>query len=133
MVIPPQLLAGAAALCLIAGFGAGWSVRDAFADSAALKAVEKAEKLREAMQGKVDGKGAELEALLAEHRPAAIQTQTQIREIYRDVKVPAECAVPDAALGVLDGALDRASAEATGEPRRTMPAAGSAPAGDDRP
>ena len=38
-----------------------------------------------------------------------------IREIYRDKVVPADCAVPDAAVRVLDNAVGRANAAASGQ------------------
>lgn len=120
-LIPPWVYAAAGAVLLVCGFGAGWSVRDAYADAAALKAVEKADKLRETMQAKVDGKSAELEDARAPHDAAATITNTQLREIYHDRTIPADCAVPDAAVSVLDRAIDRANAEARGEPGGALP------------
>lgn len=128
-MIPPQLLAGGAALALIAGFLGGWTVRDWKADAAALAAVEKADKLRDRMQGKVDAKAGELEALRVQHGDAATITNTQLREIYHDRTIPADCAVPDAARSVLDVARNRANAEAAGSAGPAVPG----PAGDPEP
>lgn len=133
MLIPPQFLAIGGGLALLAGFLGGWTVRDWKADAAAFHAVEKADKLRDKLQGKVDGKSAEYEALLADHNQASTATQTTLREIYHDIKVPADCAVPDAAAGVLDSAIARANAEAGGQPGPALPAAGPAPEPADRP
>jgi len=132
-MIPPQILIGGAAMALLAGFLGGWTVRDWKADAAQLAAVEKAEKLKDAMQGKVDDKAAAYEALLASHNETAAATTTQLREVYREIKVPAECAMPADAVGLLDDARNRANAEATGKPRNAVPDTPDAAGSHDRP
>lgn len=48
--------------------------------------------------------------------------QERIREFYRTVEVPADCAAPDAIRGVLDDAVRRANARAGGGAGGSVPA-----------
>jgi hypothetical protein len=132
-MIPPQVLAAGGALALIAGFLGGWMVRDWKADAEALRAVEKAEKLRDQMQARTDDKASQLEAILSENRQAATVTQTKLREIYRDVQVPSDCAAPAAAGSVLDDAIARANAEVAGQSGTALPAPAASAGAADRP
>lgn len=132
-MIPGNFLAIGGAAAFAAGVLCGWNIRDWRADSDALAQANANANEHDRLQGRADDKADKLEAVLAEHRPAAAEAQTQIREIYRDVKVPADCAVPDAALGVLDEALRRAATEAAGQPGGPVRAPSPSPSGDARP
>lgn len=129
-MIPPQLLAAGAGIALLAGFAGGWTVRDWKADSAALKVAQAAEKEREAMQGRIDAQAGQFEAFRQSIEPQRAQDRTTIKEVYRNVEVPADCALRPDALGVLSAALQRANAATTGKSGEPMSAATGADPGD---
>jgi hypothetical protein len=57
----------------------------------------------------------------AAQEPARIETRNTIREIFRDTPVPAECAAPDALVGLLVDKASIANAAAVGQSGATMP------------
>jgi len=103
-------------LGLLIGVGAGWSVRDWKADADQLRQAEAARKAEKAASIAVLQPSVQFEKILSDLRPAQIETRNTIREVYRNVQVPAECAVPLAGVGVLEAARQRANTAATGEP-----------------
>lgn len=113
-MINPLVLYTAGGALLVGALG-GWTVRDWKADSDQLAAVERTNKAEKAAIAAVNKPSSEYEQVLADLRPREIQTRNTIREVYRDVKVPTDCAVPTAAVGVLDDARLRANAAASGE------------------
>lgn len=110
------LVAYSAAGALLLGLAAGWSVRDWKADSDQLEQVERANKAEKAAIAAVNQPSAALEQTLADLRPAQIEARNTIREVYRDVQVPTDCAVPAAGVSLLEAARERANAAAAGEP-----------------
>lgn len=118
-MLPPIAYAAIGALLL--GTFAGWTVRDWKADADALSAVLKAEELEDEMQGRVDAAVAKYEELRSAQEPQKIQTRNTIREIYRDRPIPADCAVPANATSVLQQAINRANAAASGVPLSAVP------------
>lgn len=124
------LYASAAALLL--GLFAGWSIRDWKADSDTLAAAERGRKTEIAMDKIVDAASEKFEQFRAVEAPAAVERRDTIREIYRNVQVPAECAVPPNLVRLLADARQRANAAAAGQLEAAVrePAADSvAPAG----
>lgn len=111
----------AAVAALILGLFAGWSIRDWKADSDTLAAVERGQKQEDAANRIVDAASAKFEQFQAIEAPAAIQRRDTIREIYRDIKIPAECAVPPELIRLLADARQRANAATTGQPSTTVP------------
>lgn len=101
---------------LLVGLLGGWAVRDWKADSDALAQAEAANDARKAVNVAVTLPSQQIEKIFAELRPAQIETRNTIREVYRDVKVPTDCAVPPAGVSLLEAARVRANAAATGEP-----------------
>lgn len=132
MVINPLLLYSAGAALVVGALG-GWTVRDWKADADALRVVEAANKAKGRMTVKVEQSSAKLEEVLAQLRPAEIETRNTIREVYRNVEVPADCAVPPAGVRLLDDARVRANAAASGEPVPALRAPDSAAGSADRP
>lgn len=114
MINPIALYAGAGAL--LVGLAAGWSVRDWKADADALKAVEAANKAQQVAVAAVNRPADRFETIVAEMKPLEIETRNTIREVYRDVEVPADCAVPAAGVRLLDNARVNANAAASGQP-----------------
>lgn len=126
--IPIALILG-----LLIGVGAGWSVRDWKADADQLKQAEVARKAEKAAAVAVLKPSIEFEKILADLRPAQIETRNTIREVYRDVKVPTDCAVPPAGVSLLEAAREHANAAATGQPRAELRRPPEAPAATTRP
>lgn len=107
---------------LLLGLFAGWTVRDWKADGDLAAEAKRQEVARERAQAKVNTSAAQYEALREQIEPARVEVRTNIREIYRDVKVPTECAAPDTVVGLLDTTRRNADSAASGEPRVELPA-----------
>jgi len=105
----------ASVAALLIGLFAGWSVRDWKADSDTLKAVERGQKQEDAMNRVVNMASEKFEQFRAVAEPGAIERRDTIREIYRDVKVPVECAAPAELVLLLADARQRANAAASGQ------------------
>lgn len=125
-MINPLILYSAGGALLLGGL-AGWTVRDWKADSDQLEQVERAHKAEKAAIAAVNVSSENYEQILAGLRPAQIETRNTIREVYRNVEVPTDCAVPPAGVSLLEAARGRANAAATGEPSPELrsPAEGS--------
>jgi hypothetical protein len=104
-----------------AGFAGGWAVRSWKADAELKASYERLIAEKDRMQTKVDAASAKYEETRANLEPGKIETRNTIREIYRDVEVPAQCAAPVATVGVLQSARDRANAAAAGQSGPTVP------------
>lgn len=122
----PLMLYGGVALAIIA-FGAGWTVRDWRCDAAQTAALEQAAEAEDEAENVV----AESASVYEEDRAALAQVVTNervtVREIYRDIEVPSDCAVDPAAVGVLAGARERANAAAAGELGAVLPEVSASP------
>jgi hypothetical protein len=104
---------------LLIGVAAGWTVKDWQCDAAYAKAVEKAEKQRQQMQGKID----EVSSLYQTQRDQAdvvvAGERETIREIYKTLPaVPADCIPDPRVVGLLEGGVNRANAAASSEPSK---------------
>jgi hypothetical protein len=106
-----------AAGALAIGLASGWKIKDWQCDAAYSKALEKAEKQRQQMQGKID----EVSTLYQAERDKADvvvagEKQT-IREIYKTLPaVSADCAPDVRIVGLLESGVNRANAAAASEP-----------------
>ena len=122
----PLMLYGGLAIAVLS-FGAGWTVRDWRCDAAQTAALEQAAKAEDKAENVV----AEGASVYEEDRAALAQVVTNervtVREIYRDIEVPSDCAVGPAAVGVLEGARERANAAAAGELGAALPDPRAAP------
>jgi len=108
-----------AAGALVIGLAAGWTVKDWQCDAAYAKALEKAEKQRQQMQGKID----EVSTLYQTQRDQAdvvvAGERETIREIYKTLPAPNPSCEPDARVyGLLEGGVNRANAAAASEPSK---------------
>jgi hypothetical protein len=105
-----------AAGALAVGLTAGWKVKDWQCDAAYSAVLEKAEKQRQQMQGKID----EVSTLYQSERDKADvvvagEKQT-IREIYKTLPpVHADCAPDVRIVRLLEGSVNRANAAAASE------------------
>lgn len=106
-----------AAGALVVGLSAGWKVRDWQCDAAYSKALEKAEKQRQQMQGKIDAVSTLYQAERDKADVVVAGERETIREIYKTLPaVSADCIPDDRVVGLLEGGLSRANAAASGEP-----------------
>jgi hypothetical protein len=108
-----------AAGALVIGVATGWKVKDWQCDAAYSKALEKAEKQRQQMQGKID----EISSLYQEQQDKAdvvvAGERETIREIYKTLPaVPADCIPDPRVVGLLEGGVNRANAAASSEPSK---------------
>lgn len=120
-LIPPQFLIGGAAVAIIAGFLGGWTARDWKADAEAGRAAKALLDAKDAAQKRADEAASQFEALRQTIEPARTETRNTIREVYRNVEVPADCAIRPDAAGLLEAARQRANAIAAGQPGESMP------------
>ena len=111
---------------LAAGVLLGWTVRDWKADSDLLASQEAAQAAYESKAQSASDWSRRFETLAQEIRASERTDRLEIREIYRDVEVPSDCAVPDDAARVLERAVERANAAATGKPLDPVPKAAEA-------
>lgn len=116
MVLSNPILGYVAAGTLVVGVAAGWTVRDWQCDAAYAAALEKAEKQRQEMQGKIDAVSSSYEAERNQANMVVAGTTRTIREIYKTVPdVPVDCAPDARAVGLLEGSVRSANAAASGQ------------------
>jgi hypothetical protein len=115
------LLLYASGGALLVGLTSGWVIRDWKADADLLAEKDRVEQVRIEMQAKVDSKADEYEDLRANLEPGKVETRNTIREIYRNVEVPAECAAGADVVGVLSDVRLRVNSLATGELSPAVP------------
>ncbi len=114
----------AAALATSAlGFGAGWQAHSWKADSAQLKTVKKETKAIDAQNAHSVAAAASYEKDKADAESVRERTNTEIRTIYRDRVVRADCDLDPAARGLLDQAIEAANQRTAGEPATGLPEA----------
>lgn len=110
----PMLVYGALALTVLS-FSSGWAVRGWRCDAAQTSALDDAAKAENKADEVVAGAASGYEDDRATVASEAVRERVVVQEIYRDVEVPADCAVPADAVGVLTSARERANAAASGE------------------
>lgn len=132
-VIPPWAYAAAGLATLAVGFGAGWTVQGWRSDAAVLAGMKLAAKKTAELMVRTQGQATAYEQERPDAQADNRDRLSTIREIYRTIEVPGACAVPDAARGVLEGAVARANSRAAGEPGAAVPGPAAAPTPADRP
>jgi hypothetical protein len=118
-------LAGAGATLVVGAFG-GWTVRDWKRDSEVLSELSDATKAANASAQWMRDQGDAYEKDRQDDQSQSTVRESHISTIYRDVAVPADCAVPDAAGSVLDDAIAAANARSAGQSGSGLPASGGA-------
>jgi len=110
------LLAYVAAATLVCGLGVGWKVRDWQCDAAYAKALEKAERDRKALQGKINAISTTYEQERNQADVVVAGTRTTIREIYKTLPpVPADCSPDIRVVRLLEGSVSNANRAASGQ------------------
>jgi hypothetical protein len=106
-----------AAGALAIGLATGWKVKDWQCDAAYSKALEKAEKQRQQMQGKIDEVSSIYQAERDQADVVVAGERQTIREIYKTLPaVSADCVPDPRVVGLLEGGINRANAAASSEP-----------------
>lgn len=136
-MIPLPWFGGAAALALIAGFLGGWTARDWKADSDQLAAREKADVRADKQRAEGLEQGKAFATFTAANDGQTGTDTRTIRETFREIQVPSNCAAPPAVVGVLRARIEEANsgvtAPAAGEPVRPVPVPAATPGASDRP
>lgn len=105
-----------AAATLVCGLGVGWKVRDWQCDAAYSKALEKAERERKALQGKINAISTTYEQERNQADVVVAGTRATIREIYKTLPaVPADCSPDVRVIGLLQGSVSDANRAASGK------------------
>ena len=108
-----------AAGALVIGLTAGWKIKDWQCDAAYSAALEKAEKQRQQMQGKIDEVSTLYQAEQDKADVVVSGERETIREIYKTLPVADPSCAPDARVhGLLEGGVNRANAAASSEPSK---------------
>lgn len=116
MIIPPWAYAVAAGVTFAAGFGTAWQVQQWRWHAHEAKALKAQQAAFQRQLDQQNQKATEYEAERETARVQSRERESTIRTIYRDRVVPADCEPPADARGVLDDALLRANARASGQP-----------------
>ena len=127
MLINPVYGYIAAGAALIS-FTAGWTINGWRYKSREAKAIEQAYAARDAANAKANNLAADYEIVRAALDDRSAETTTKIRTVYRDRKIPADCAIPAGAASLLNDARSSANAAITGKSGGTMPDNSSSPA-----
>ena len=117
--LPYRIVAGIAILTL--AFGAGWIVRGWKADSDELEQVTMVQQAIDLQRRVADAAAVGFEIARADLDRQSYETQTVIRETYREIPVPAECAVPGAVADSLRQAVEGANRAAAGVAAPAVP------------
>jgi hypothetical protein len=115
MLIPLWAKASLAAAALIGTAGATWQVQEWRHTAKQADALRAQQKAFERQLAKANEIAAEYEAERETARVEYITREGQVREIFREVEVPSNCAAPPAVRGVLSEAVTSANS-ATGQP-----------------
>lgn len=115
MIVPPWVKPALYGTAAVLVFSAGWVTngwRWEAKQTAALEAQQKAHDRQLAKQNDI---ASQYETRREQSRQEGIAREAEVRTIYRDVPVPAECAAPDSVRDILAEAVTSAN---TGEPGR---------------
>lgn len=104
----------------LTGFLMAWHVQGLRCDSKLAKIERQAVEAREVMRAQMEAAATDYETFRAGNETAETRTQTQIREVYRNVEVPSDCAVHPDAVRLLNDAREAANRAATGKPESAL-------------
>lgn len=105
-----------AAGALVIGAASGWKVRDWQCEAAYAKALEKADKQRQEMQGKINELSASYEAERDKADVVVAGKTSTIRTIYKTLPANAgDCSVDPRVVGLLESGVRDANAAASGK------------------
>ena len=110
MIIPLWAYGAGGAVLLAIGFGGGWTVRDWKDDADMAKVQAELQEARDKQREKADAAAGDNEISRAAVDRQNYATNTVIRETFREIPVPMECAAPSPVFNSL-----RAAARATND------------------
>ena len=119
--IPPGLLAIGGTVTLLAGLGAGWAAHGVWTDANQFRALERADKREDAARAQGFDQGKSFAEFAAANQQSGAADTRTIRETFREIHVPGECAAPPAVVGVLENGVRGANAAAAGIAGATLP------------
>ena len=125
--IPPWAYAGAALLSIGGGFVAGWKVQGWRCEAAQAEALREAAAALDKANRDIAEISTHYEQERADAQAINFDRQEQVRTIFRDRVVPADCAAPADARRLLEQGVSEVNAAVAGEPRAAVPAASAAP------
>ena len=106
----------AALFAALAMFGTGWAVRGWRCDARIASIERDAQAARDAQALRADRASMAAEIARTANDTRAYETRTTIREVYRNVEVPADCAAPVAVADSLRASVDTANAGIARQP-----------------
>lgn len=121
MIVPLWVKIAAAGAILVAGFGAGWTIRDWKRDAEVLAEMKAATKLVQKQTDRISTAATAYEKERASETTQSTVRENTIREIYKDRPVAIDCAIAPDAGRMLDQAISAANSRTTGEPKGTVP------------
>jgi hypothetical protein len=122
MILPSPLTLYIAAGAVAIGAISGYKVRDWQCDAALANALERAQEQREEMQNEVDERARAYEALRTEADALGSRSTREIHTVYQEVPAaPAECEPDYRVVGLLQGSVRAANADASGQSGSAMP------------
>lgn len=119
MVLNNPIFGYVTAAAFVLGITAGWKIKDWQCDAAYASALEKAEKQRKQLQGRID----EISKLYEEERNqtdvVVAGKRVEIREIYKSLPpVPVDCTPNARVVGMLQSSIGNANSAASGKPSK---------------
>lgn len=119
-MMDPRILAGVGGLSLLVGALGGWQVRSWRCEAQIAKIERAAIEAQEVSRAQMEAAATDYEQFRAGNETAEVRTQTQIREVFRNVPVPTDCAVPDDVVRLLDSAREAANGSASSQSGGTV-------------
>jgi hypothetical protein len=116
MILPPQAKLAIGAVALLGAFSAGWKIESLRWHAHEAKALKQAQAAFQKQLAKQNKEATSYEQERETARVEYVTREGQIRTIYKDRVVPAECAAPDAVRSLLADAIASANSSATGKP-----------------
>lgn len=115
-MMPNPIVLYVAGGSLLIGAAAGWKVRDWRCDAALANALEQAAEQRQEAQDAINLEAENYEEVRTETYGMGTAAEREVRVIYRTMEpIPADCAVPDDVVSLLQARVDHANASASSE------------------
>lgn len=111
MILPPWVRPALAAAALLGTAGATWQVQEWRHTARQADALRAQQKAFERQLAKANDISAEYETSREADRVETRTRETTLREIYRDVEVPANCGAPDSVRRLLSESVTSANSD----------------------
>jgi hypothetical protein len=111
LFLPPWVLPALGAVALAGAFWGGWQVQGWRCAARQTEALQQAQKRFERQLARQNEEAEQYEQEREQGRADARERENTVREIYRDIVVPGECAPDPDAVGLLEDAIRAANAD----------------------